>query len=87
MPVKIKKIIIDVDGNEIALTPEQMQGLKRELNELIPDRQYIPYYPYTPPVYESYKDQWWWSDPGGTGNNPIDSTYISGLPVRVVWTI
>ena len=62
----IKKIVLDIEGKEISLTPEQAQKLLVVLTDLIggkketiKEKEYVPYpiYPYDPP-YRPYRP-WW----------------------------
>jgi hypothetical protein len=45
----IKRIILEVDGKEIKLTPKQAKALKAALLDLWPEPVAVPYVPY--PVY------------------------------------
>lgn len=55
----IKKIVLDIDGKEISLTPEQAQKLNNALNDMfgsktvVKEKEYIPYRPYWP-IREPY---------------------------------
>lgn len=64
--MKIKKIVLDLNGKEISLTIEQAKGLRDKLNELFgKNTVYVPQ-PY-PTIYEKLP---WWNEP--------DIIYCSG---------
>jgi len=52
----IKKIIIEIDGNEIELSKEQAIKLRNDLNEITNHStiQFVPYEPYVQPNYPLY---------------------------------
>ena len=79
----IKKIVIDIDGKEISLTPEQSQKLLTALTdllsvkkEIIKEKEYVPYpiYPYYPPYH--YRPYWKYDDNvfvwGTASNDTVD---------------
>jgi hypothetical protein len=58
MEKMIKKIVIDIDGKEISLSPDQVQRLCAALMDLTgtkPQKEYVPYYPYT-----LWRPYWTW---------------------------
>lgn len=82
MGAKLKKIVLDVDGKEVALTLKQVKELNKELNTLlgIPEKEFVyPNYPYP------YKPTPFWyevTDITTTGYDNLRNmvTYGSSLP-------
>lgn len=51
----IKKIILDLGGQEVVLTTKQAKRLKEELDELFGSKKVI-----------EYRDRWYWNPPSWT---------------------
>ena len=59
----IDKITIKVGTKTVELTLEEARVLKGELNSLLGDTQFIPYYPYYPQPYTPPQQPWvTWTD-------------------------
>jgi hypothetical protein len=76
MEKMIKKIVIDIDGKEISLSPDQAQRLCAALMDLTgvkTQKEYVPYYPYAP-----WRPYWTWGTYQtslGNGTLTCASTY------------
>ena len=46
--IKISSIILKMNGEEVELSVDAAKDLKRLLNELFPEKEYIPFYPPQP---------------------------------------
>ncbi len=77
----LKKIVLDVEGKEIVLTPEQAKKLHEALDELFgmkEKKEYVPY-PYNPYPWYPYRLRWEYSRPyitytgGGTTAGQLDA--------------
>lgn len=68
MDSAIKKIIIEVGGVELSLTPEDAKKLHAALSDLFPsvkaEREYVPYPIY--PIQPVMPSPWWKTTTGGT---------------------
>lgn len=60
MTIEIKKIIINIDGQELKLTAQQAKELRRVLDELVEKETIYPYYPY--PIWPWYPTITWTAD-------------------------
>jgi len=92
----IKKIVIEVGGVELSLSPEDAKTLRDALNELYPvvKEQYIPYWPYTPSPWRitwgvpEYIPQYTITDRGtsavNTGLNTSTATYRDDMPIYAI---
>lgn len=58
----IKKIVIEVGGVELSLSPEDAKTLKQALDELFPTKSHVQYIPSPYPVYPR---PWRWYEYGG----------------------
>lgn len=65
---EIKKIVLDLDGEEISLTPDQAKKLHGSLNELFGEKQ-------TPIIID--RRRWWWEWPTVTWTSTDGTTGIS----------
>ena len=74
---EIKKIVLDLGGVEVSITPEQAKKLHEVLDNMYGTKTVV--YPYQPPVVIR-DNRWWWDKPqpmwSGTGGMP-DVMYSS----------
>ena len=71
MDIKLKLKIKDV---ELEFSKDEIIELKNLLDELFPNKEFLPYTPYYPPVHYTW---WEWKQPDNSQIYPI-ITYSSG---------
>jgi hypothetical protein len=73
----VKRIVIEVGGAELSLSPEDAKKLQAALNELFPKAREVQYVPSPYPVYP--RTWWYWSAPCSMDGTASSSVSVSGL--------
>jgi len=79
MSIELTKVIIQVDGKELAFTPEQARGLKLVLDKMFPD----PSRTYPPYTYPPWHDGPWTSGPWTTSTWGATAYLTTGDPMVI----
>lgn len=81
---KIEKVVLNLGGEKVSLTPEQAQKLRTLLNDLFGQQIVTVPYPVTVPVYPYQPVPYWqWSYSGTSYGDATFSVNSSYLEIKI----